>query len=146
MNTQSRLSKLGRLGIALIVALLMGVLPIVGNSPVQAASNGQQVRFQVEDNYTIVYLSVSGQNQYGEWVTWPVYTCSYATISTCPWELTTQGWWWVGDVTVSFTVVDRFWASGSEKYGTCVIRVAESTWFGNTATLTYSPSANTCRY
>lgn len=71
-------------------------------APANAGSNSSQIMFFIKGD-TIQYLVIQGTNQNNQQVTWKWADAWNQHWSTGAYVLTTQGWWWKGDVQLSFS-------------------------------------------
>ncbi len=118
---------------ATIFALLITALI---TAPANAGSNGNQIIFSIKGD-TIKYLVIEGTNQYGQQKTWQWADAWFNNWSTGAYVLTTQGWWWKGDVKLYF-------------YGTkigrqfCHIENLKVPTSSDTTVVTYIPEIGYC--
>lgn len=96
-------------GLTLLLGLLFGLANV---ETAAAGSNGQQLKVTVGCTWGSV--TITGKNQYGQTATWrsvnsSLIPCLRPTVST-------TGWWWVGNVTITRTNPTR----------TCVVYVPKS--------------------
>ncbi len=102
---------------ATLIALLGLMLSVAvgGIAPTReaaAGSNGQQI--QVNWCYA-TSITFKGYNQYGQW--------SVRTFPTYNGTTKTNGWWWVGDVTI---ISHQWWGDGYK-----TINVPRSQWWSD---------------
>jgi hypothetical protein len=90
----------GRLAAAVAVASLVGGGVLVGTeSAAVAGTSGQEIEF---DTYTVnsadalSHVEIAGYNQNGNGAVWK-------GTSSNGFSITTTGWWWAGNVTVTWT-------------------------------------------
>lgn len=70
-------------------------------APANAGSNSNQIMFAIKGD-TIQYLVIQGTNQNNQPANWQWADAWYKNWSTGAYVLTTQGWWWKGDVQLYF--------------------------------------------
>ena len=140
----SRRGVVRRMAVAVVLVVFVALALA---APVGAGSNGQQVKFRVTRGYTVVDATVIGTNQKGVQEVWQAKQCEYGVYSVCPRSVQTKGWWWIGPVTVSFTIVagaPRF-ADGTVLQAACAGEVPKNQLLGNVYTVTFDPQTNTCK-
>lgn len=93
----------------LLVGLVFGLARV---DSAAAGSNGQQLRIFVGCTWGSV--TVTGKNQYGQTATWRATNTSFIPCTRL--NVSTSGWWWVGNVTITRTVPTK----------TCVVYVPKS--------------------
>ena len=94
----------------LAIALIMLSVTIVPQHSVAAGGNGQKLAITTLKMSAVI---VEGYNPSGKYVTWRGYTGWNNTI-------TTEGWWWVGRVKVTYKV-GADWITSWK--GTCYVDV-----------------------
>ncbi len=101
--------------VVLMLTLLVGLvfsLAIVDSAA--AGSNGQQLKINVGCTWSSV--TVTGKNQFGQTVTWKTTNSSLIPCFLKSPTVSTTGWWWVGNVTITRTTPTK----------TCVVYVPKS--------------------
>lgn len=116
---------------ATVFASLIATLVV---APVNAGSNSAQIIFAIKGD-TIKYLVVEGTNQDGKSAKWQ-WTMPN-NWSTGAYVLTTNGWWWKGDVKLYFAGVNT-----GKKF--CHIENLKMPTSGNTTVVMYIPEIGTC--
>ena len=141
-----------------IIASLLATVWISTSTSTYAGNSGQQVKFTVvgpKNLYppAILKATVSGFIQDGKtWREFPPYSCQYVGtgfVDACPSSIETKGWWWNGDVTVSFEVLAKVLNRGVQEdrniKTTCTVRIPKKQW-GDWTTITYDTAKGTCSW